>query len=375
MAAVLAFDVAICEWLDRHTPARHLGTALMVIVLAAIQANLGLIPTYGGNDGGIYDAIFGYVGPLSIFWLLLQVDLRRVLRAGWRMLVLFLIAAAGTMTGAIVGMMVVDGPTAFGDFHGPLAGMFTGTYVGGSLNFNTIAMAYDVRSEAILFAGANAVDASMTTVWMIVCVAIPRLLDRFSPARAAQTAAALVEVESEQDSVRPVDLAMLFGAGLLAMWVSDELAARSLAAFGREVPSILILTSIALILAQTSFARRFQGGRVLGLFAVYIFLAVIGALCDIEAVVGLGQIALDLTLLVTVIFLIHGAFVFGGAALFKIDFATAAVASQAGVGGGTSALALAKSLGRGDLVLPGILVGSLGTALGTYLGMTVVNLI
>ena len=44
------------------------------------------------------------------------------------------------------------------------------------------------------------------------------------------------------------------------------------------------------------------------------------------------------------------------------------VASQAGVGGSTTALALARSLGRPDLAAPGILVGSLGTALGTYLG-------
>ena len=32
------------------------------------------------------------------------------------------------------------------------------------------------------------------------------------------------------------------------------------------------------------------------------------------------------------------------------------------------ALALAKSLGRGDLFLPAILVGSLGTGVGSYLG-------
>ncbi len=45
-----------------------------------------------------------------------------------------------------------------------------------------------------------------------------------------------------------------------------------------------------------------------------------------------------------------------------------AVASQANIGGGTSALALARSLNRPDLVLPAILIGSLGLALGTYLG-------
>ena len=73
--------------------------------------------------------------------------------------------------------------------------------------------------------------------------------------------------------------------------------------------------------------------------------------------------------------LVHGAVVFGGALLFKQDPVLAAVASQANVGGGTSALALARSLGRADLVLPAILIGALGNALGTYLGFGVAELL
>ena len=50
----------------------------------------------------------------------------------------------------------------------------------------------------------------------------------------------------------------------------------------------------------------------------------------------------------------------------------AAVASQANIGGGSTALATARSIGRPELGLPAILVGSLGTALGTYLGFLTV---
>jgi uncharacterized membrane protein len=67
--------------------------------------------------------------------------------------------------------------------------------------------------------------------------------------------------------------------------------------------------------------------------------------------------------------------VFGVARLFGVDLDTAAVASQANIGGGTTALALARSLGRTDLELPAILIGSLGTALGNYLGFMVVALL
>ena len=79
--------------------------------------------------------------------------------------------------------------------------------------------------------------------------------------------------------------------------------------------------------------------------------------------------------LVGITIAVHGLAVFGGAALLGFDPAVAAVASQANIGGGTSALALATSLDREDLELPAILVGSLGNALGTYLGFLAVLLL
>jgi len=66
--------------------------------------------------------------------------------------------------------------------------------------------------------------------------------------------------------------------------------------------------------------------------------------------------------------------IFGVARWTRCDLATAAVASQANIGGGTTALALARSLGRPDLELPAILAGSVGTALGTYAGFLVAAL-
>ena len=50
-----------------------------------------------------------------------------------------------------------------------------------------------------------------------------------------------------------------------------------------SIPSMLFLSEIALVLAQMPIATKLKGTRTLGMFAVYLFLAVIGALCDIEA--------------------------------------------------------------------------------------------
>jgi uncharacterized membrane protein len=63
--------------------------------------------------------------------------------------------------------------------------------------------------------------------------------------------------------------------------------------------------------------------------------------------------------------------VFGVGRLLRIDVASLAVASQAAVGGPSSALAVAVAREWRALVLPGVIVGLLGYAIGNYLGFAV----
>ncbi len=372
--AVLALSIAVSEWLVRHTWLRHLGTALLVIVVVAVVANLGLIPTYS-PEVPLYDGIFSHVAYVAIFLLLLQVNLRDVLRAGWPMLVLFLVGAGGTMAGVFCGMKLVGGSEAFGDLYHALGGMFVGTYTGGSINFQAIALHYDVVKEGTLYAGANAVDAGMTTVWMALSIALPRLLRglwprvRFAAAPPGAAGSGPLTGEAEDtESVHPIDLGWLLALGAAAVWLSGVVADWIERELGTAFPPVLILTTLALVLAQSGLARKLRGARTLGMFGVYLFLAVIGALCDVAALREIGSLGVSLSIFVAVVVLVHGAITFGAAYALRLPAEVAAVASQANIGGGTSALALARSLGRGDLVLPAILVGSLGTAIGTYLG-------
>ena len=52
-----------------------------------------------------------------------------------------------------------------------------------------------------------------------------------------------------------------------------------------------------------------------------------------------------------------------------------AIASQTNVGGGASAIALAETFKRNELILPSILMGTLGNAIGTYLGFFVIYIL
>ena len=396
IALIVCLCVVVSELLARHTPLRLLGTALLVILLGLAVANLGLIPTRSTPEAPvpIYGGVFAWVAPLSIFWLLLRVELRRVLEAGLAMVALFVVGSLGTVLGAVLGMALIGGAPALGEHASHVAGMYVGTYTGGSINFNAIALHYGVAAEGVVFAGAVAVDNVLTAVWMVGCLMAPRWLRRVMPKRerarppaAEASEASRLDTDTraeldarDRETLDPLNLAVLLALGLVA-WLASQAAAEWAAGLGFDVPAMLILTVLALVLAQlrpqfASLGRRlglgdgdpFAGASVLGMFAVYVFLVVVGAHADLAALWAIGELGLDLTILAATTITVHGVLVFAVAAVFRLDFDAAAVASQANIGGGTTALALARGLGRDELAAPGILVGSLGTALGTFLG-------
>ncbi len=381
--AVVALCVVVSEWLARWPILRHAGSSLLVIVVGAVLSNVGLIPASSTPEHPVpaYDAIFAHVAPLAIFWLVLRVDLRRTLAAGLPLLILFGVGALGTMLGVLAGLALV-GWDAFGPSSAALGGMFAATYIGGSANFNALALHYDLVRQGTLYAGTMAVDAGLTALWMIATIAIPRAWPRgrvrsapSSPEPGAP-AGTPPEPDSTSDAARvdPTDLGLLLLLGLAGLVVSDAIVA-ALAQRGVDVPGMLVLTTLALVLAQIPAVARLAGTNLLGMFAVQVFLATIGAYCDLSAVVELGDLGLRITALATVVVGVHGAVVFGAAYVARLDPDLAAVASQANIGGGTTALALARGLGRSDLVLPAILVGSVGTALGTFVGFGVAELL
>lgn len=372
--AVLMINIILSERLARLPYLRHMGTALIVILLTAVTSNLGLIPA-SADSPPIYDGIFTYLAPISIFYLLLTVNLKGLQKVGTPMIVSFFLGTAGTILGVVVGIWAIGGLKGFGEFYYALGGMFTGTYIGGSTNFNALALHYAINKEGNVYAAAVAVDNILTALWMVATLLLPQLFNRFFPRRIEYNHTAEQAHQFEKDAsaqvsdvetFNPQDLAILVGLGAVGLYVSKQLAALI-----PQVPQVLILTTLALVLAQLPVVQRLRGMKVLAMFCIYLFLAVIGAFCDIEALLKDGPLAISMMVFVTTLIAVHAIIIFGVGALMKQDWDVLSIASQANIGGSASALALSKSLNRPDLYLPGILVGALGNAIGTYCGLFV----
>lgn len=370
---VLFLVILLANWLARRRYFRQVGAVILVILAGAILANLGLIPS-SHNAPPLYDGIFAYAAPLAIFFLLLEVRLRDLRYAGMPMILMFLVGSAATVAAVVLGYWIWN-PAGHGVQMAPaIAGMYTGTYIGGSANLNAIALHYQVNKEGTLFAAVNAVDNLVGTPWMLATIVLPPILRKWIPRKkniapelkglSDEELRAMSAQQSAQVSIP--HLALLLALGFGTLFLSNQVHA-----WVPAIPSILVLTSIALLLAQFSFVQSLGGARLLGMILILLFLAVVGAFCDLQAVQQSGSVAGRLVLWVLSIILLHGLIIFTVGGLFKQDWDLVAIASNANIGGSTSAPVCAAALGRPDLQLPGLLAGSLGNAIGTYIGLFV----
>ncbi|SMP20903.1 Uncharacterized membrane protein [Muriicola jejuensis] len=365
---VLCLLVILSIYAGKTRFGKKLGAALIVIVLTAILANLGWIPS-ASNSIPLYDGIFTYLAPISIFYLLLGVNLTSIKKAGAPMILLFLLGSLATACGILAAWFILSPERVFGSDGDTLAGMLTGTYTGGSVNFNAIALEYDFQEKGLLYAGTIAVDNVVTTLWIVITLSIPALMRRFWKDKKLAMRESTMDAE-KKDTLSMHSLMWLMFIGVAAYFVSEWISVQF-----PQIPSILTISTIGILLAQVPFVNRLPGSHTLGLYLIYLFLAVIGAYCELSSVVDLQEIGITILLFASLAVFIHGVLIVLLGGLIYRDWDMIAIVSQANIGGGTTAIALAETFGRNELILPAILVGTLGNALGTYLGFLVVYIL
>ncbi|MGB5403443.1 MAG: DUF819 family protein, partial [Robiginitalea sp.] len=148
---VLSIVLFLSEWASRKPRLKAFGIALLVLVLGAVFSNVGLLPSRANPT---YDFIFEYVAPASLFLMLLDVNLTQLKKTGLPILILFLLGSLGTVLGVFIATLVIkDGPL-FEGLYPALAGMLAGTYTGGSINFNAVALHYRVMDQGLVYTSA-----------------------------------------------------------------------------------------------------------------------------------------------------------------------------------------------------------------------------
>jgi uncharacterized membrane protein len=367
LAAVFLGLVLLSVWLDaRYGWARKISPVVLILFFAGLVSNIGLIT----DRSPFYDGVAGFTVPFAVCLILFTVNLADLKRTGGPLLAAFAIACVGTMIGVLTAGLLVNSQLArvLGDETWKLAGPFTGTYTGGSLNFFALWDGLEIGNPD-LFAAANAVDNLTIFPLFAMWVLIPGWLGRYFPVGDRWGTVDVVDETDHEPEASPelriLDLVALAFAALAIMVVSDLIKTHWIAGFMPSFPTILIVTTLALVLAQFRFIGRLQGAFELGNLSFYLFFCAVGAMINVKMAIVLSPI---LFIYVMIMIVVHFVSVYGIGRLLRLDIRVLTIASAAAKTGPPSVVALANIHGWKTLVLPGVAMGLLGYAVGNYLG-------
>jgi uncharacterized membrane protein len=354
-------------WLEKRTRWKVFNVlpAIVWIFLAPIfLSNLNVIP----RSSPIYSTFRSFAVPMFIVLMLLDINIRQVLRVAWRGVAVLTLGAIGIVIGAATSFFVFrEGlpPETWRGF-----GALAGSWIGGTGNLAAVAESLQTPSEVVGM--VVLVDNFVYVFYFPLILTSKRWASSFnrftrvSQQEIAHISKATEEVERKTHEVHFLDVLTLVGWGFTAI-----LAANWLAAAMPELPpvltqstwAILLVTTFGIALSATPL-KDVPGTEPLSMSFVYIYMTMIGASADVRnlggaqwfLIAGFAAIA------------IHLVFIVIGARLLRLDVSMAAVSSVAAVGGAASA-PVAAGYHREELVPVSIMLALIGYGLGNYLGV------
>ena len=389
LLAVMCLGVAVSIWLEqKYNWASKVSGAIIALIMAMVLANIGVIPT----SCPLYDdVVWGIVVPVGIPLLLLQCNLNKIGKLTGKMLIVFLIGAVGTTVGALLAFFLLKGAYAgnVSDLAG-VATMMTGSYIGGGVNFAAMADTAGLKGTDVA-AAATVADNLLMAAYFFVLIFIAGM--KFFRAKFAHPHIDAVEAGADTSKTQAAafwsrkdislkDIAVAVAYAVCVVWVS-QIIAGLFSGLVPENPGIFMdfvgkffgsqyvwITTISVIVA-TFFSKpveKMNGAQEVGTYLIYLFLFVIGVPANIMTVVTKSPLFLVLCFIMVVVNMV---FCFVGAKLCKASLEDAIIASNANIGGPTTAAGMAISQGWTGLVGPAMLVGVLGYVIGNYLGTIV----
>jgi uncharacterized membrane protein len=375
--AYLAALVALVFQVARLPALRPVFDRLPALVwtyfLPMLSTTAGLLPA----ESPVYRAIARYLLPASLVLLLLSSELKAIARLGRTALVVMTVGMIGIMLGGVAGFLLLRPwlpPEAW-----KAVGALVATWTGGSANLVAVANALGLSPE--LQGVLIIVDTVVAYTWMGFLISLAsrqQAFDRWNGAdralvegvgaRLAERGGREVRPPTVADMTLMVGLAVVLTAGCLKLGTLLPPVGQVLSAFSW---AIILLTTAALLLSLTPLARLEQAGAsTLGYAGFYLLLASVGAQGDLRKVVSHPQFIL----LGVIVILVHALLLFAALRVLKAPLFFLGAASQACVGGYSSA-PLVAAIYQPAMAPVGLLLAVLGNVLGTYLGLAVAQLL
>lgn len=365
LGAVLTI-VAIGYWCEQYQWGKKISAPLIILSLGLLLGNLQVVPV----QAPLYDVIQSLLVPVAIPLLLFRADLIRVFKESGSMLLAFVLATVVTIIGAFVGASLVG----MGNSEAQIVGVLTASYIGGSANFVATAQAIGF-SDSSLYLSTLTADALGATFFLVLLMSLPavsfitkRVPSKYIGQSKQITADEYHQLHQQQASMSGVVNALVLSTLICVVggWLSSLVSMP-----GSFIVSITVLSLLVATFAKKLIAR-IQFDFELGTIFMYCFFATVGAGANVSNLFGPAML---IVLFLIILVVVHLVLLVTFGALFKLDLAELMIASSACILGPAAGAALAAGQGWRTLITPAMLVGILGYAIATIIGIGITQVL
>ncbi len=360
LVAITIAITALAFVLEKKTKwGKQISGVVIGMFTMILFANLHIVP----EKSSVYDFVYSWIVPIAIPMFLFKANLVSIFKETGKVLIAFILGGIGTIIGAITMFFVLGGKETLLQ---PL-GLFTATYIGGTINFVAISELLKIKGDTL--AAAVAAD-NVVMAFLIIGLFFISASNFFRKFFKFKDSDYLEDIELEENNgISPLDIVYTISIATVIATFSMFLAT-----YLKEIPHILISTVITVVLATVfpSFFGEIKGSEEIGIFFMYMFFTVVGASANIHTIIQKG---LYLFVFAGGTILIHLIFILVTGYIFKIPLPEILIASNANIGGPTTACGMAMAKKWEKLVVPSVLVGLFGYVIATIIAYNVVLII
>lgn len=361
--SILVALVAVGFWSEQNTRiGRYITGIIVAMAVAMALSNMRIIPF----ESEVYGTIFEYLLPIAIPLTLFRADLVDAFRHGGATVVAFCIGSVGIVIGAYLAAYLLP----LGDVTALVAGFYSATYIGGSANLAAVAIAADYSSGSTL-TSIVAADVVATNFQTLLIVALPsivivRRFFGYEESRAVPHSESKTQTPFTVSDINLTGAALAISVAMLLVF----LGAWTAESVGRPQLGIVVTTVYALVVSNfmKPLVKRMSMDFELGLFMLFLFLVALAAGADLAVLIETGVSFFVFAMFMLVF---HTLFIVLVCRVFRLDLRSVVIGSTACIGGMTTAAAIASAKGWRDLIIPGILAGTIGSSVGTLIGVWV----
>ena len=361
---------------NRYGWVKKIGTVIMAYAVGIILALSGLIPT-GDAPGAeqldkISTMLMNITVPLAIPLMLFNSDFKLWTKSLPKTFVVLIAGLASIVTAVVLGYLVFEG-AGIKDF-GNVAAMMTGIYTGGTMNFYALGAALHVDESIIVIAYTFEMVVTFPLIMFFVAGGY-KLFRKLLPYKNQAQNANSEYFDVKDDSFEEYEgifskgvfgkmmLGLLLSVGMLAVAAGLALLITGTL---NELVIILTITTLAIAASFSQKVRNLPKTFELGMFFILIFSVIVASKFDIysidsSALAVMGFIAF-IMLVALVIHLIL-------CRIFKVE-GDLFVVGQVGLLCSPPFIPpVVGAMGNRKVLISGIVIGLVGYAVGTYLGL------